>query len=127
MPEARLLITDDREGIRHLLKEALEESGYTVYTAASGQETLNTLRSREIDLVFLDLKMSGMDGLETLMAIKKTLPPTKVVMMTAYEDKDMIKEAARWGASGYISKPFDLEEIKRVVERELHKSIASSN
>ena len=121
-----LLITDDREGIRNLLKEVLEASGYVVYTACNGQEALNRVKETKIDLVFLDLKMSGMDGLETLRLLKKTTPTTIVIIMTAYEDGTVLKDALRLGASCCISKPFDLDELKTVLKRELQKNTAAS-
>lgn len=126
MSKGNLLVTDDREGIRQLLKEVLEVFGYSVHTAATGQEALNTLTSEEIDLVFLDLKMAGMDGLETLKAIKESRRGPKVIMMTAYQDAGTLKEALKYGASGFIAKPFDLNELHEVIERELQSGAVAS-
>ncbi len=114
-----LLITDDREEIRCLLQEVLEMAGHTVLTASSGQDALNTLRHREVDLVFLDLRMAGMDGLETLKAVKKTWPLLKVIMMTACEDRKTLQKTVKLGASGHICKPFDLEDLCSIIQREL--------
>lgn len=119
MSKGNLLVTDDREGIRQLLKEVLEVFGYLVFTAATGQEALDTLKSEEIDLVFLDMKMAGMDGLETLKAIKKNKQAPRVIMMTAYQDAGTFKEAIKWGANGFIAKPFDLNALHEVIKKEL--------
>jgi CheY-like chemotaxis protein len=126
MSKGNLLVTDDREGIRQLLKEVLEVFGYQVYTAATGQEALETLKSREIDLVFLDMKMAGMDGLETLKAIKKRIQAPRVIMMTAYQDAGIIKEAIKWGANGFIAKPFDLHVLHEVIKKELQSEAVVS-
>lgn len=114
-----LLIADDREEIRYLLQEVLEGSGHTVLTAAGGEETLQTLKQAQVDLILLDMKMNGMDGLETLKAIKKTWPAVAVIMMTACEDEGLLRETVRWGAGGYIQKPFDLAEVQSTVAAEL--------
>lgn len=126
MSKGNLLVTDDREGIRHLLKEVLEVFGYSVHTAATGQEALDTLASVDIDLVFLDLKMAGMDGLETLKTIKKSRRGPKVIMMTAYQDAAIFNEAIKYGASGFIAKPFDLNDLNEVIQRELQIEAVAS-
>ena len=126
MSKGNLLVTDDREGIRQLLKEVLEVFGYLVFTAATGQEALDTLKSEEIDLVFLDMKMAGMDGLETLKAIKKNKQAPRVIMMTAYQDAGTFKEAIKWGANGFIAKPFDLHALHEVIKKELQSEAVAS-
>ncbi len=122
MSERKILITDDRAGIRSLLKEVLQESGYEVLTAAGGQEGIKIVQENTIDIVLLDMKMPGMDGLETLRLIKKAQPNVKVIIMTAYEDMEIIKEVQKRGASCYISKPFDIEELLSTIKRLLKKS-----
>jgi two-component system, response regulator, stage 0 sporulation protein F len=126
MSKGNLLVTDDREGIRQLLKEVLEVFGYQVFTAATGQEALDTLKSEEIDLVFLDMKMAGMDGLETLKAIKKNKQAPRVIMMTANQDASTFKEAIKWGANGFIAKPFDLHALHEVIIKELQSEAVAS-
>lgn len=126
MSKGNLLVTDDREGIRQLLKEVLEVFGYQVYIAATGQEALDTLKSQEIDLVFLDMIMAGMDGLETLKAIKKNKQAPRVIMMTAHQDASTFKEAIKWGANGFIAKPFDLHALHEIIKKELHNEAVAS-
>jgi two-component system response regulator (stage 0 sporulation protein F) len=109
------MVVDDRWGIRKLLSEVLQGVGYQVVTASSGKEALELMKEHTVDLILLDMKMSGMDGLETLTLLKKVRPQTVVLIMTAYEEVEGLKEASRRGAAGYISKPFDIEEIKALI------------
>ncbi|MCR3922041.1 MAG: response regulator [Firmicutes bacterium] len=116
---ATVMVVDDRVGIRKLLQEVLQGAGYNVVSAAGGAEALDLVKQNPVDLVLLDMKMSGMDGLETLTLLKKVTPQVIVLIMTAYEELEVLKEAARRGASGYISKPFDIEELKEIVAGKL--------
>ncbi|MBS3899801.1 MAG: response regulator [Dethiobacter sp.] len=111
----KIMVVDDRWGIRKLLSEVLQGVGYQVVTASSGKEALELMKEHTVDLILLDMKMSGMDGLETLTLLKKVRPQTVVLIMTAYEEVEGLKEASRRGAAGYISKPFDIEEIKALI------------
>lgn len=107
----RILFVDDEEGIVDAAKTALEVYGYEVETAYSGPECLKKLEG--IDLVILDIKMPGMDGIETLKEIKKRKPQLPVVMITAYATVDTAIEAMKQGATDYIRKPFDIEELEK--------------
>ncbi|NLZ92733.1 MAG: response regulator [Firmicutes bacterium] len=121
---ATIMVVDDRVGIRKLLDEVLQSAGYHVITAASGNEALNLVRKEKIDLVLLDMKMSGMDGLETLTHIKEEAPQIIVLIMTAYEELEILQEAARRGAAARISKPFDIDELKELVAQKLRAASA---
>ena len=121
---ATIMVVDDRVGIRKLLDEVLQSAGYHVITAASGNEALNLVRKEKIDLVLLDMKMSGMDGLETLTHIKEEAPQIIVLIMTAYEELEILQEAARRGAAACISKPFDIDELKELVAQKLRAASA---
>jgi two-component system, response regulator, stage 0 sporulation protein F len=121
---ATILVVDDRTGIRKLLQEVLQGAGYHVLTAGGGTEALALLGSNHIDLVLLDMKMSGMDGLETLTQLKRISSRAIILIMTAYEELEVLKEAARRGAAGYISKPFDIEELKDIIAGKLHAESA---
>ncbi len=116
--ERRILVTDDRVGIRNLLKEILSGK-HTVYLADNGEKAVEIVKEHEIDLILLDLKMSGLGGLETLSLVKRYSPKTKVILMTAYEELEIIKEAKRRGASGHITKPFDIDELLEIVDQTL--------
>jgi two-component system, response regulator, stage 0 sporulation protein F len=121
---ATILVVDDRAGIRKLLQEVLQGAGYQVLTAAGGNEAIDLLGQYPVDLVLLDMKMSGMDGLETLTKLKQLSSGVTILIMTAYEELEVLKEAARRGAAGYISKPFDIEELKDIIAGQLRSNIA---
>ncbi len=114
-----VMVVDDRIGIRKLLYEVLHGAGHNVITAAGGGEAVRIIKDETVHLVLLDMKMSGMDGLETLTRLKEVCPQVIIIIMTAYEELEVLKEAARRGATGYISKPFDIEELKEVVASKL--------
>ncbi len=114
-----ILVVDDQFGIRILLQEVLEREGYHVRLAQDGQEALRAIRDTEFELVLLDMKIPGMDGIEILTNIRKVNTQLKVVMMTAYGELDLIKEAAALQAIGHFTKPFDIDEIKRFVISEI--------
>jgi len=121
---ATILVVDDRAGIRKLLQEVLQSAGYEVISAASGNEAITIVGQEKIDLVMLDMKMSGMDGLETLTKIKEEAPHIVVLIMTAYEELEVLQEAARQGAAACISKPFDIDELKELVAQKLRAASA---
>jgi two-component system response regulator (stage 0 sporulation protein F) len=121
---ATVMVVDDRTGIRRLLQEVLQGDGYQVITASGGAEALELVKKSTVDLVLLDMKMSGMDGLETLTLLKKLCPQVIILIMTAYEELEVLKEAARRGAAGYISKPFDIDDLKTVVAGKLRAESA---
>ncbi len=106
----RILFVDDDESILDAAKTALEVYGYRVMTASSGKECLEKIENA--DIVFLDIKMPEMDGIETLREIKKRNPSLPVVMITAYATVDTAIKAMKEGASDYIRKPFNIEELE---------------
>lgn len=120
----KIMVVDDRQGIRRLLSEVLQGVGYQVTTASNGIEALELVKEQAVDLILLDMKMSGMDGLETLTLLKKVCPQTIVLIMTAYEEVEGLKEASRRGAAGYISKPFDIDDIKNLIAAKLQAESA---
>ncbi|MDP5274663.1 response regulator [Chengkuizengella axinellae] len=115
MEKGKLLIVDDQHGIRVLLEEVFKMDGFYTLTAANGQQALKHVNNDPPDLVLLDMKIPGMDGLEILKHIKEINASIKVIMMTAYGELDMIKEAKEAGAMRHFSKPFDIDEIRAVV------------
>jgi two-component system, response regulator, stage 0 sporulation protein F len=119
-----VMVVDDRVGIRKLLLEVLDGAGYNVLATAGGAEALEKIGRHSVDLVLLDMKMSGMNGLETLAALKRISPTVKILIMTAYEELEVLKEAARLGACGHISKPFDIEDLKQMIASSLHAASA---
>lgn len=106
-----VLVVDDEPAVRLFLAEELEQEGYRVLTAASGEEALTRLQEETIDLVLVDLKMEGMDGLQVMEEIQKqSLPPT-IIMLTAYATLDSAIAAMRRGGYDYLIKPCSTEEL----------------
>ncbi|WP_422659154.1 response regulator [Paenibacillus sp. EC2-1] len=119
MDNHKVLIVDDQNGIRILLMEVFSSEGYETFQAANGKIALDIVKKNEPDLVLLDMKIPGMDGLEILKHIKQMNPDIKVIMMTAYGELDMIKEATDLGALMHFTKPFDIDEMRLAVNMQL--------
>lgn len=119
MDKKKILIVDDQNGIRILLMEVFNVEGYQTYQASNGKLALEIVRKESPDLVLLDMKIPGMDGLDILKHIKQIDVSIKVIMMTAYGELDMIKEATDLGALTHFTKPFDIDELRLAVNTEL--------
>ncbi|MCL6515864.1 response regulator [Alicyclobacillus sp.] len=115
----KVLIVDDQFGIRVLLQEVLLQEGYQVFQAANGPAALEIVRQEAPDLILLDMKIPGMDGLEILRNLRKMGASTKVIMMTAYGELDLIQEAMEMGALAHFTKPFDIDELRQAVNAHL--------
>ncbi|PFR91513.1 response regulator [Priestia megaterium] len=111
----KILIVDDQYGIRILLTEVLQKEGYTTFQAANGFQAIDITKEQAPDLVLLDMKIPGMDGIEILKRLKEHDETIKVIIMTAYGELDMIQEAKDLGALTHFAKPFDIDEIRKVV------------
>ncbi|MED3947928.1 response regulator [Priestia aryabhattai] len=111
----KILIVDDQYGIRILLTEVLQKEGYTTFQAANGFQAIDITKEQAPDLVLLDMKIPGMDGIEILKRLKQYDETIKVIIMTAYGELDMIQEAKDLGALTHFAKPFDIDEIRKVV------------
>jgi len=113
----KVLICDDELGIRESLKLILGDH-YNLILVDSGEQCLECLKnSTDIGVVLLDIKMPQINGLDLLGEIKKRHPDQKVIIVTGYKSVETASEAARLGASGYIVKPFDSQEILDTVGR----------
>ncbi|NIN63645.1 MAG: response regulator [Anaerolineae bacterium] len=112
----KLLVVDDEPSVRSSLREILEHEGHEVVTAASGEEALSKLSEGSFDLVLVDLKMEGINGLEVMTEAKQLTPDTVVIMLTAYGTLDSAIGALRQGAHDYLLKPCNVEEIVASVE-----------
>lgn len=110
----RLLIVDDEEGIRLLYKEELEEEGYDTEIASSGEEALEKLKNTKVDLVLLDIKMPGMDGVEVLRRVKEKWKTLPVILCTAYPHYK--QEFGTWASDAYVVKSSDLKELKAKIK-----------
>lgn len=115
----KILIVDDQFGIRILLNEVLHKAGYKTFQAANGIQALEILNNDSPDLVLLDMKIPGMDGIEILKRMKAVNPDIRVIIMTAYGELDMIQEAKDLGAMTHFAKPFDIDDIRNAVREYL--------
>lgn len=106
-----VLVVDDQPGIRRLLMEVLTEEGYVVYTAANGYEGMQKAKDLNPALILMDMKMPGMDGIETLRELKNINQSDRVIMMTAYGELGLVNIAKELGAYAYVTKPFDIIEL----------------
>jgi len=114
-----ILIVDDDEVMRETLSDVLKRGEYEVYSVGSGVETLSVIRKNIIDLILLDMRLPDGDGLELLKKIKEFDTEILVIIMTAYSDIQTAVSAMKSGAYHYINKPFDLEELKLLIEKGL--------
>ena len=126
---SKILLVEDEKSMRDLLGLMLRKEGYTVATAESGLAAKKMIESGEsFDLVVSDVSMPGMSGLDLLREIRRLTPETAVVIMTAYGTKQTAIEALNEGASFYVEKPFDLDEMKVVVGKTLtHTKLFAEN
>lgn len=119
---AKILIVDDSRTSRKILRGILEEFGYEVIDEADNGE-VGYLKYKELkpDIVTMDITMPKMDGIESLKIIKHLDASAKVIMITAAGQKDKMMEAIKSGASEFVTKPFDKDEIKKAVDEVLSK------
>jgi two-component system, sensor histidine kinase and response regulator len=113
-PRPTLLIVDDEEGPRQSLRVVFKDD-YSLLLAANGHEALELARKHKINAAVLDIRMTGMSGTEVLEKIKGIQPTIEVIMLTAYETVDTIRQALRLGACDYLNKPFDVATIRKAV------------
>jgi DNA-binding NtrC family response regulator len=119
MARKKVLVVDDEKNQREIYTLILEDDGYEVTTAQSGEHALRLARENYFDLVLTDYKMTGMDGLTLLGELLKIDPSLIVVMMTAHGSVESVKEALRSGAFDYLEKPIDRDQLLKVVESAL--------
>ncbi len=109
------MVVDDEEEVLNTLKEFLTVKGYEVHTARDGLEAIEKMKEVRPHVVFLDIIMPGMGGIDALKEIKKIDPLVGVIMATAVTDEELGKRTLQLGAYDYITKPFDLNYIETVV------------
>ncbi len=124
----RILVVDDEASMRESLKDWLQEDGYEVGLAESGEAALNMARESHWDIILLDLKMPGMDGLEALKHLKEVAPEAEILMMTAYATVETAVQAMKQGAFDYLVKPFDPDEVNMQIHKIVtHKELVEEN
>ncbi len=118
--KANILLVDDNVGLTKTMSFALKRNGYAVTTAKDGREAIAKVKEQPFDMIFMDIKMPLLGGVETYKEIKKLRPEAVVMMMTAYAVEDLVVEALREGAYGIIYKPLDIEEVLATIEEAIH-------
>ncbi len=117
MESIHLLIVDDEEAFSKILAQRLSKRGFAVTTAADGEAGIKRLMEDEsIDVVALDIAMPGMDGIETLKAMKKIRPLVEAIMLTGQGTVNTAVESIKWGAFNYLQKPCDIEDLRVFIE-----------
>src|SRR6266516_3211785 len=113
--EGSLLLVDDDPGVLELLHEYFAAQGYKVALASNGEAALSSVRAQRPDLVLLDIRMPGLDGVEVLRRLRRHDATLPVVMVTANEDTTVARDTLSVGAFDYVAKPFDFMHLERVV------------
>jgi two-component system nitrogen regulation response regulator GlnG len=116
---ARILVADDDDGIRWVLEKGLREAGYDVSAVRDGSAALRTAETEPFDLIFVDIRMPGLDGLSLLSQLRGSRPEALVIVMTAHGTMETAIHAMQRGAYDYLAKPFDVDEVLLLVERAL--------
>ncbi|MBM3133758.1 MAG: response regulator [Chloroflexi bacterium] len=114
--QASILIVDDNVSLCKTMSFALGRKGYAVTTAKDGPEALERVQESPFDMIFMDIKMPLMDGVETYRRIKQIRPEAVVMMMTAYAVEDLVQQALEEGAYGIVYKPLDIEKAVALIE-----------
>ncbi|MCI5151335.1 MAG: sigma-54-dependent Fis family transcriptional regulator, partial [Candidatus Electrothrix sp. MAN1_4] len=121
----RILIVDDELSMRDFLKILFETEGYDVNVAPDAAKALDLAVKNPFDIVITDIRMPGMNGLELLTELKQRFPDLPVVMITAYASPDDAVQAMRQGAFDYITKPFHVDEIKKVIRTAVQRKTSA--
>ncbi|MBA4184837.1 MAG: response regulator, partial [Acidobacteria bacterium] len=108
---AKILVVDDKDQMRDVLRKFLAAEGYSVETAADGKDALRKFSENKFELVLSDIKMPTMDGAELLAEILKINPQAIVILMTAFGSIEAAVAAIKLGAADYVSKPFQMEDV----------------
>jgi DNA-binding NtrC family response regulator len=121
--KTNVLVVDDLRSIRLTLGGILEDEGYNVVMAENGYQAIEMAKQTPFDLIFMDIKMPGINGVQTFREIRKINPEAVVIMMTAYSVEDLVREALEEGAYAVVYKPFDIEKIVSIIESALQKTL----
>ena len=115
MNSKRILVVDDEENIRFLFKEELEEEGYQVEMASNGFEAINKVKTSKFDVVVMDIKMPGMDGIQALNEIKNMVKDQPVILCSAYGE--FKQDFSSWISDAYVVKSADTSELKQTIKK----------
>ncbi len=120
--ETTILIVDDDVNLCHALSEELTEVGYKTHWVTNGDDAIDYILSKPIDVVLLDLKMPVKDGFEVLKELEKYKLKVKIIVLTAYADVRSAVAAAKLGATDFINKPYDFDELLITIRKVLQSS-----
>jgi excisionase family DNA binding protein len=123
--KARILIVDDEPAVRAMLERALSDADYEVAAVGDGPAALDRLREADYDLLIIDLKMPGMDGLSVVRAVRRRSLGLPVIVITGFSTEASAIEAINLGVSGYLTKPFRVPRIISVTKRALGVQVRS--
>lgn len=126
MPVKPILIVDDEPIVRESLRDWLEDAGYKVVTAETGEQALELIMTRDFSVVILDIRLPGRTGITVLKEVKEKKPDIKAIIITAYPSSDLTAEAMKLGAIDYLVKPIAPDDLERLVREAVRKS-ASEN
>jgi two-component system NtrC family response regulator len=118
---ARILVVDDDENIRKVLKTILEEEGYAVDEAENAKKAVEKSRRNVYNLALIDIRLPDMEGIELLTRMKDTVPKMRKIIITGYPTLQNAIEAVNRGADAYILKPFDMEKVLATIKEQLRK------
>lgn len=121
MGKKTVLVVDDEKNIRLTFSETMTQMGFDTRTASNGEEALTKMQGTEFDLVLLDLRMPGMDGIEVLRRIRERYPKVRVIMITAHGTVESAVEAMKLGAVDFIQKPCTPDEIRELVGKVMER------
>lgn len=124
MVKMRIMLVDDEERFLQTTQKLLAKHGHDASTAASGEECLRKLQQELVHVVILDVKMPGMDGVETLKLIKQRFPLVEVIMLTGHATAESAVEGLKSGATDYLVKPADIEVLITKAEEAFNKRMA---
>ena len=121
--KTNVLVVDDQIGMLETFTDILEDRGFSVATANDGFQAIRKVKEQNFDLIFMDIKMPGINGVQAFREIKKVNPNASVIMMTAYSVEDLVKEAIEEGAYTVIYKPFDMDRVIQTIEKVLKTTL----
>ncbi len=121
--KANILLVDDEEAFLKILSQRLESRGMKVDTSTSGENAIESVKSKDFDAIVLDLAMPGLGGIETLKRIKKENPEIQIIMLTGHATVNQGVEAIKEGAVDFLEKPVDLNKLLKKIEDAKHQKI----
>jgi two-component system response regulator HydG len=114
--KGQILLVDDNEEFLDSTRDVLDDEGYEVVTATSGEEGIELAGAQTFDVILMDIKMPGMNGVESFIEMKRRNPGVKVIMVTAYSVEDLMRQALDEGVFAILSKPIDMDRLFRTIE-----------